>query len=116
MNAGGAETSTSKEHPAFMLDPLSQLDGLAHRRMMGEYLLYRHEKLAVFLYDNRLLLKPVPSALSMMLDVVMELPSGGAKQPLLRVDQVADPDFLKELFIRITPELSEPAAKKKSFK
>ena len=39
--------STDKGYLAFILEQLSEVEGLTHRQMMGEYLLYVHGKIAV---------------------------------------------------------------------
>lgn len=52
--------ATSKEYLAFILDQLSALDGITHRAMMGEYMIYHHGKLAAYLCDDRLLVKILP--------------------------------------------------------
>ena len=38
--------STDKGYLAFILEQLSEVEGLTHRQMMGEYLLYVHGKIA----------------------------------------------------------------------
>lgn len=61
-------------------------------------------------YDNRLLVKPTPSANEIMPNAEYQLPYDGAKEMLL-VEDVEDRDFLKQLFEAIYGEL--PKAKKK---
>lgn len=104
--------STTKEYLGFILDQLSLLDGITHRQMMGEYIIYHHGKIAAYLCDNRLLVKPVPSAARLMPDAVYEPPYNGAKDMLL-VDNVDDREFLKTLFEGMYPELPAPKSKKK---
>ena len=48
-------------------------------------------------YDNRLLVKPTPSANEIMPNAEYQLPYDGAKGMLL-VEDVEDRDFLKQLF------------------
>ena len=102
--------ASSKEYLDFIADQLSGLDGVSFRAMMGEYILYFRNKVAGGIYDDRLLVKPVPSARALMPDAPMETPYPGAKEMLL-VDNVDDRDFLCELFEAMYEEL--PAAKKK---
>lgn len=104
--------STTKEYLGFILDQLSLLDGITHRQMMGEYIIYHHGKIAAYLCDNRLLVKPVPSAARLMPDAVYEPPYNGAKDMLL-VGNVDDREFLKTLFEEMYPELPAPKSKKK---
>ena len=40
--------ATSKEYLAFVLDKLSLVDGITHRMMMGEYIIYHNGRIAIF--------------------------------------------------------------------
>lgn len=82
---------------------------------MGEYILYYQDKIIGGIYDNRLLIKPVKSALSLLKDPVYETPYPGAKQMLL-IQQVEDKDFLTSLIKTIYDDLPTPKPKKKSSK
>ena len=103
--------ATSKEYLAFILDQLSDVEGIAHRQMMGEYILYMNGKIAAYLCDDRLLVKPVPSAVQLMPNATYAPPYDGAKDMLL-VDNVDDRAFLKELFEAMYDELPKPKKKK----
>lgn len=94
----------------FILDQLSLLDGISHRAMMGEYILYYRDKVLGGIYDDRFLVKPTKSAVAMMPDAPRELPYEGAKEMLL-VEDVENREFLRELVEAMHGEL--PAAKKK---
>ena len=100
--------ASSKEYVDFILE---QCEGLTTRAMMGEYVLYYGGKVVCGIYDNRLLVKPTPSAKKMMPDAPMELPYEGAKEMLL-VEDVENRDFLKELFEAMYEELPEPSKRK----
>ena len=100
--------ASSKEYVDFILE---QCEGLTTRAMMGEYVLYYGGKVVCGVYDNRLLVKPTPSAKKMMPDAPMELPYEGAKEMLL-VEDVENRDFLKELFEAMYEELPEPSKRK----
>ncbi len=102
--------ASSKEYVAFILEQLSGVDGITHKMMMGEYIIYYYGRIAAYICDDRLLVKPVPSAFRMMPHASLEPPYAGAKEMLL-VEDVDNRDFLKELFETIYPEL--PQAKKK---
>ena len=95
---------------SFILDQLSALESVSYRGMMGEYVLYYRGKIVGGIYDDRLLVKPVPSACAMMPDAARELPYPGASEMLL-VDRVEDRDFLCALFTAAYEEL--PAPKKR---
>ena len=62
-------------------------------------------------YDNRLLVKPTPSAKRLMPNAPMELPYEGAKEMLL-VENMEDKAFLQSLFAAIAEELNEPRKRK----
>ena len=79
--------------------------------MMGEYIIYYRGKIIGGIYDNRFLVKPVKSAISMMPNANMELPYKGAKEMVL-VDDVENKTFLKELIEAMYEEL--PAPKKRN--
>ena len=98
--------ATKKDYLDFLLDQLSEVDGITYRQMMGEYILYHHGKIAAYVCDNRLLVKPVPAAMALMPQVTYEPPYEGAKDMLL-VEQVDNKAFLKTLFDAMYPELPE---------
>ena len=62
--------------------------------------------------DNRLLVKPVPSAVRLLPNATYEPTYDGAKDMLL-VDNVEDRGFLKELFEAMYDELPMPKKRKK---
>lgn len=99
--------ATSREYLSFVLDSLSRLDGITYRQMMGEYIIYYHGKIAAYVCDNRLLIKPVPTAVKMMPGAVFEPPYDGAKDMIL-VENIDDREFLTRLFTAIEPEISLP--------
>ena len=103
--------ATSKEYLAFILDQLSDVEGIAHRQIMGEYIVYMNGKIAAYLCDDRLLVKPVPSAVKLMPNATYEPPYDGAKDMLL-VDNVDDRAFLRKLFVAMYDELPKPKKKK----
>ena len=79
--------ASTKDYLDFVLEQLSELDGISFRPMMGEFILYCQSKVVGGVYDDRLLLKPMPAALRLVseagLEVQMELPYDGAKEMLL---------------------------------
>ncbi len=103
--------ATRKEYLDFILDQLSGLEGITCRSMMGEYILYYHGRIAVYICDDRFLVKPVPAARRLLPEAPMEPPYEGAKDMIL-VENVDDREFLRELFTAIYPELPEPKKKK----
>lgn len=104
--------ASSKEYLDFVLEQLSEADGVTYRAMMGEYVLYYRGKVFGGIYDDRFLVKPVTSAVAMMPDAQWELPYDGAKEMLL-VDDIDDREFLRDLLEAMYDELPEPKKKKK---
>ncbi len=104
--------ASNKEYLDFILDQLSGLDDISYRTMMGEYIIYYRGKIVGGIYDDRFLVKPSKSAVSMMPGAGMELPYEGAKEMLL-VDNVENREFLQELLEAMYDEL--PAPKKKKY-
>ena len=103
--------ASSKDYLTFVLDQLSGLNGITYRAMMGEYILYYRGRIAGGIYDDRLLVKPVPAALELMPDAPREQPYPGAKEMLL-VEDVDDADFLQDLFRAMYDELPQKPSKK----
>ncbi|MGN0160625.1 MAG: TfoX/Sxy family protein [Lachnospiraceae bacterium] len=104
--------ATSKEYLNFILDQLSGLDEISHRFMMGEYIIYYRGKIAAYLCDDRLLVKPVEAAKLLLPDAPYESPYDGAKEMIL-VEDVDNREFLTELFEKMYEELPMPKNKEK---
>lgn len=98
--------ASTKEYLDFVLEQLSELEEVSSRAMMGEYILYYRGKVFGGIYDDRLLVKPVPMAVKLMPDAELELPYDGAKEMLL-VDDVDNREFLCELVQSMWEELPE---------
>ena len=75
------------------------------------YILYYRGRIFGGIYDDRLLVKPVPMALRLMPDAEMEQPYHGAKEMIL-VDNVNDRQFLCELVESMWEELPKKKEKK----
>lgn len=104
--------ATDKEYFGFIMDQLSDLDGISAGSMMGEYIICFREKIAAYVCDDRLLVKTVPFAKEMMPDASLEPPYDGAKEMIL-VDNVDDKEFLCRLSEGMYPQLPFPKVKKK---
>ena len=98
---------SSKSYLDFVLEQLSSADEISYKPMMGEYILYYRGRIFGGIYDDRLLVKPVPSAKALMPDAASELPYDGAKKMLL-VDNMEDREFLETLVTAMHNELPEP--------
>ncbi len=104
---GDDNMPSSKSYLEFIMDQLSGLEGVSWRAMMGEYILYFRGKIVGGIYDDRLLVKPTPSALAMMPSAIRERPYEGAKEMLL-VDDPDNREFLEALLCTMAEELPEP--------
>lgn len=102
--------ASSKAYLDFILEQLSELEEITYRAMMGEYIIYYRGKIIGGIYDDRLLVKPVKSAISLMPNATYELPYEGAKAMLV-VDDVDSSEFLTRLFNAMYDDI--PALKKK---
>lgn len=89
--------ASSKEYLDFILEQLSELEEITYRAMMSEFIIYYRGKIVGGIYDDRLLVKPVKSAVAFMPNATFELPYEGAKEMLL-VDDVDNKEFLSQLF------------------
>ena len=110
-NLTGCNIASSKAYLDFVLEQLSELEEITYRAMMGEFILYYRGKIIGGIYDDRLLVKPVKSAISLMPTTTYELPYEGAKEMLL-VDNIDSKEFLKKLFDAMYNELPVPKKKK----
>ena len=103
--------ASHKEYLDFILEQISEPEEITYRAMMGEYIIYYRGKIVGGIYDDRLLIKPVKSAISLMPDANYELPYEGAKVMLL-VNDVDSKDFLTKLFNAMYNDLPAPKKKK----
>ncbi len=103
---------SSKEYLKFILEQLSSLKDITYKPMMGEFLIYYRGKLVGGIYDDRLLVKPVKSAIAYLPQAEYSLPYEGVKEMLL-VDNVDDKLYLEGLFEAMYDDLPMPKIKKK---
>ena len=102
--------ASSREYLQYILEQLSEKEEITYREMMGEFILYYRGKVFGGIYDDRLLVKPVPVAVKMMPDAEMEPPYDGAKKMIL-VDDVDNRQFLCELVESMWEELPKKKEK-----
>lgn len=105
--------ASGKEYLDYVLEQLSDLDGITYRAMMGEYIIYYREKILGGIYDDRFLIKPVKPALELLPDAPLERPYEGAKEMLL-VESVDDRELMTALVSSMYDALPEPKKKKQS--
>ena len=101
--------SSSKDFLDFVLLQLADLEQISYRAMMGEYVIYYRGKVVGGIFDNRFLIKPTKTAITMMPDASLEIPYPGAKEMLLMDvdDQVLMMDVIKAIYDEL------PVTKKK---
>ena len=103
--------ASGKDYLDFVLDQLSDLDGITYKPMMGEFIIYYNGKIVGGIYDDRFLVKDTPSSKKLMPDASYEIPYEGAKT-MLSVDEIDDRAFLCSLIRSMEPELTLPKKKK----
>ena len=103
--------ASTKEYLDFVLEQLSELDGISFRAMMGEYVIYYQGKVIGGIYDDRFLLKQTNVAKELMPDAPLEIPYEGAKEMLLA--DIDNRDLMNELIPKMFDELPAPKKKKK---
>ena len=84
---------SSKDYLTYVLDLLREVSGISFKKMMGEYILYKDDKIFGGIYDNRFLVKKVKSLEEY--EFKEQIPYPGAK-PMLLVD-IENPGEIKEI-------------------
>ena len=103
--------ASSRGFLQFVLEQLSAPEDVSVRPMMGEYVLYCHGRVVGGIYDDRLLLKPTPSALALLRDAERDIPYEGAKEML--VADVDDTALTCRAVEAIAADLPAPKPKRK---
>ena len=85
---------------------IAVLPGITHRKMIGEYLLYRDGILFGGIYDDRLLLKITKSSATMLAENPAAFPYEGGGEMIL-VPEPYDAVHLNEAVDAICEELSK---------
>ena len=102
--------ASSKEYLEFVLEQLSDLNGISHRAMMGEYVIYYQGKVIGGIYDDRFLVKTTDSARRLLPNAIFELPYQGANEMILA--DVDNRDLLNNLIPIIASDLSTTKKKR----
>ncbi len=103
--------SSTEQYLDFVLDLLGELEDVAHRRMMGEYVLYYRGKVIGGIYDDRFLLKVTPASDRLLLEAQRAIPYEGAKE--MRLVEIEDRDVLFDVVSAMWEELPAPKQRKK---
>ena len=95
-----------------MLDLLGELEDVAHRKMMGGYVLYYRGKVIGGIYrGDRFLLKVTPASERLLSEAPRAIPYEGAKEMLLV--EVEDRGLLCDVVSAMWEELPAPKQRKK---
>ena len=103
--------ASGKEYLDYVLEQLSDLEGITYRPMMGEFILYCNGRIFGGIYDDRLLVKITKASRRLMPDAPEQLPYEGSK-PMLLVEDIDDRALLTELVNAMFGELPAPKKKK----
>ena len=102
--------ASNKEYLDFVLEQLSDLDGVTYRAMMGEYIIYYQGKVVGGIYDDRFLVKQTKASKALIPEAPLELPYEGAKKMFLA--DIDNRDLMNELIPKIADDLPLPKKKK----
>lgn len=105
--------ASSKAYLDFILEQLSDLDGITCRPMMGEFILYYRGKIIGGVYDDRFLIKAADAAVRCIPNPRYELPYEGVKKMIL-VEDIDNKAFLADLLSAMYDELPAPKERKSS--
>ena len=95
--------ASNNDYLLFVLELLRETRGITYKKMMGEFMLYKDGILFGGVYDNRFLIKNVPSLKEYNLKEHIPYPSA---KPMLLIDS-EDPDEIKELVIKAVNDLKK---------
>ena len=95
--------ASNNEFLQFVLELLRETRGITYKKMMGEFLLYKDGVLFGGVYDNRFLIKNVPSLKEYGLKEQIPYPSA---KPMLLIDS-EDPDEIKEMVLKAVNDLKK---------
>lgn len=98
--------ASSKTFLNFILEQLSEAEGVSTRSMMGEYLIYVRGILIGGIYDDCFLIKHVEAAAERMPHAGFVQPYEGAAKMLI-VDKLDDRLFLKELVEAVAEDIKQ---------
>ena len=104
--------ASTDDYLEYVRDLLGGLDDVAHRKMMGEYVIYYRGKVVGGIYDDRFLLKITPTSERLLAGAPSVTPYRGAKDMLLV--ETEDREALRDVVSSMWEEL--PVVKKRAKK
>lgn len=96
----------------FVCDQLAQVPEITHRKMFGEFAIYRSGKVVAFICGNQLYVKPTPGGRAVVGIPVEGFPYPGAKPYFLIAERLDDREWLSRLIEATAGDLPEPEPKK----
>lgn len=103
--------ASSNDTIQYIVDQIGLGHRLSSKKMFGEFALYLDEKIVALVCDDQLFLKPTFQAKVFLGQVRPAAPFAGARDYFLLVDELDDPDCLKEAFLITANALPEPKPK-----
>lgn len=94
--------ASSEGYLNYVLEMLSGVEGVSHRKMMGEYLIYLDGKVIGGIYNDEFLLKPNACLDPLVPNARRRLPYEGSKTMMIIVDS-EDPATVCELVEAVRP-------------
>ena len=96
---------------AYILDQAGLGARLTSRKMFGEYALYLDGKIVALVCDDELFLKPTAPGKALLGEVSTAPPYPGAKDHYRLVDEIDDPERLREALLVTAQVLPAPKPK-----
>lgn len=94
----------------YVLDLLEDTEGIRHRKMMGEYVLYCCDKVFGGIYDDRFLIKTADSVRRLLPNAPQQLNYEGGS--MMTVVDTEDRALIAQVVEAMWAELPEPRKKK----
>ena len=88
--------ASTKEYRDFVIEQLRELNNITDRYMMGEYVLYYKGIVFGGIYDDRFLVKKTDTNKKYNMEEAIPYEKG---KPMYLVDDVDNPDILKEIVL-----------------
>ena len=95
--------ASNNDYLQFVLELLRETRGITYKKMMGEIMLYKDGTIFRGVYDNRFLIKNVPSLKEYNLKEQIPYPTA---KPMLLIDS-EDPDEIKEMVSKAVNNLKK---------
>ncbi len=85
--------ASSSEYLTYVLELLREVGGISYKKMMGEYILYKDEKIFGGVYDNRFLVKKVAGLENYHMKEQIPYPTA---KPMFLIDS-EDPEEIQDI-------------------